>query len=338
VRHLLLRIAFAAAALASPLPARAAPQDPAAPAPDPPASDATERLRLARERWTRLTPEERQAVLRRYEEFRRLPADKRDALRKRLDEMGGREGAALVRRRLRDLRARSPEQVERLRMQAEALRRIEERLGEDLPPRAEERLRSLTPEVRDRMRRRFADRVLAIGREAAQRKYATDEERAAMAAADPVQRKEAIQSFRRRARDQVLAPHRDELAALPPEERRRREFALLEKEFWSGVREQFAEVRAAFLRTALEPGPSNGRQAPPSPEAKERFAREFGVPQESLPWWAPRSLRRAAVLTPPAERDAFLQKVRPELRRIADLPAAEREAALRALLEPLRGR
>ena len=63
-----------------------------------PAAEKAERLVKARERWEKMTPEERDGVLRRFEKWNKLPADQREDLRRRFDEIGGREGAAVVRR------------------------------------------------------------------------------------------------------------------------------------------------------------------------------------------------------------------------------------------------
>jgi len=86
-------------------------------------------------------------------------------------------------------------------------------------------------------------------------------------------------------------------------------------------------------------GGAGGKLA--SDEARERFARDFGVTVESVgPRWA-RVLVATARCTAPAddaEREAWLARLRPALANAAALPPPERDAALRALVRDLRGK
>ena len=313
----LLPIAFALALLAAfPSPARA--QE---------GADRAERLRLARERWAKMEPEDRSRVLRNFEKWRRLSPDRREELRRRFDGLGGRDGAALLRERMKEA---PPERLALLRMQAEAVRRLEERLVEGLPADAAARFAALPEEERERCRRRFARRLLEVGREDMVRRHATEEERRALDGEDPAARRAALQAVLRRTREEVLAPHREDIAKLPEGERRRREFLLMEERFRQGVARRFEEERAALLKAFFRgavPGPGRGL-----------FEREFGVRPEAVgARWA-RPLAHAARALPPEEREAWLGRVRPELLRIAALPEAERDAAMRTLLRSLRDR
>jgi hypothetical protein len=294
-----------------------------------------DRLRGARERWEKMSAEERAAVLGRFEKWRRLPADKREDLRRRFDEIGGREGVALMRRRMEELRRDSPEQISKMRLQAAVLERLWTRFSETLPPKVAERVAALPPQARERMRRRFSKAVVAAGREALNRRYATEAERAAIEGTDAEARAGALASIKARIREEVLSSRREELAALDPAERRVREARLLAENYWTCAREAFREklpeVRAS-LEKALEEKAGNGHGS-----GKDWFFREFGITQEELGVrWAARPLRMALLARRPETRAAFLASVRPELRRIASLPAGEREEALKAFLETIR--
>jgi hypothetical protein len=340
VRLLPLGLALASFAAAAPVAlAQDGPPAPAAAAaPDDEAGrDRPERLRLARERWDRMSPGERARVLRNFERWRALPQERRDEMRRRFEGLGGREGTALLRSQVEDA---SPERLARLRMQSDAVRRLEERLVEGLPSEAAERFAALPEEDRERWRRRFARRLLEAGREDLVRRHATEEERRALEGADPAARRAALAALLLRTREQVLAPHRDALDALPVPERRRREFVLMEERFREGVARRVEEERASFLKALLRPDgpkaepPPNGR--PRLEELRERFEREFGVRPEAVgARWA-RPLAHAARALPPDHREAFVARVRPELLRIAALPEGERDAAMRALLRSLR--
>jgi hypothetical protein len=76
-------------------------------------------------------------------------------------------------------------------------------------------------------------------------------------------------------------------------------------------------------------------------EHRDRFQGDFGVPPDALgsPW--PRILLATARCFAPedrADRAAWFEALRPEVRRIAALPGPERAPALRALVERLRAR
>ena len=286
-----------------------------------------ERLRRAKERWERMSPAEREKMRRRFEEWQRLPPEKREELRRRLESLGGREGAEVFRRRIEDARSRSPEQLERMRFQAEAMRRIEERLLDDLPPRAAERLRAMPPWERERIRKRFTGKILALGREEALKRHGTPEEIAAVRGSDPKARGEALRTFQARMREAVLGPRRAYLGRLPPPERRAREAHLLEEDFWKGVGARLQDVRAGFHRALSEPG---GPAVPGGRNGPDPGGRG-GPEQRAVP-----ALGRAVHLVPKERREEVLAAVRPELRRIAGLPLPEREAALKALLERIR--
>jgi hypothetical protein len=332
------RVLLAAALLlAGSLPARAQDPGPAPAAPAAPAAPDAGRLREARARWDRLPAEEKARLRAAFEAWRALPQERRDEIRRRFERLGGREGAALAARRLEAVRRASPEHLDRLRVQAALVGRLFERVVEDLPARAAERWAALPPEARRKARERFARTVVAFAREAAVRRHATPEERAALEGDDAAARRAAVASLRRRIREEALAPHRAALEALPPEERRAREVRLLEEPIWAAARDRHAEIRAAFARVLLEePGAGNGDRRP-AREFREAFERQFGVLPEALGVpWAVRALLHELRARDAAARESFLAEARPELRRIAALPLPERDAALRRLLEGLR--
>ncbi|HEU4395778.1 MAG TPA: DUF3106 domain-containing protein [Planctomycetota bacterium] len=342
----LVRPALALAALAALAPLARA-QDAAA-GPDAVAvPDAKNRLREARARWDCLGPEERARVLRNFEAWKGLPSERRASLRRRFETLGGADGAAVLREKVEQARKDSPERLARLRLQAEAVRRIEEHLVDGLAPDAAERYRALPEDERAEWRRWFARRLLRLGREEVLRRHATEAEALAARGPDAEARRRALHDVLLRARADVLEPHRAELEGLSASDRRRREFVLMEERFWQGVREGVERVRADFLKSLLRaPGgrePRNGGAGAKlaSDEARERFAREFGVTAESVgPRWA-RVLVATARFTAPAdgaEREAWLARLRPALAAAAALPPPERDAALRAIVRDLRGK
>ena len=307
------------------------PPPPPPPAPPPPEPEAAraERLARARARWESLSPGERDRLLRAYEEWKRFSEEKREALRRRLDDVGGREGAGLVGSRLEEMRRKAPERLARMRMQSQTLERLVERVEKGAPERARKALEALSPEARERVRHRLGHALLSLGREATLQRHATEEEKEALRTGTPERRNETSKAVLRRASEAVLAPRREELAALPEAERRVRRAALLEEAFWNGVRERGEEIRGALGRVLQDPAHGNGRR--PSPELRERFTRSFGVSPEDL--GNPRAVRalvHAASLVPEAEREAFLAGVRRELQRIRALPEPDRDPARRA--------
>jgi hypothetical protein len=294
--------------------------------------DREQRLRRARERWEAMTPGERDEVRRRFEKWKGMAPEEREALRRRLEDLGGRRGAEDARRRLRDLKASDPEHHQRLRVQVAVLGGIWRRFLERLPPEQRARWDALPAETQDRVRAQVLRRFAAAAREIAMETLATPEERAALSSGDEAVRRATMERIRLRFRDAALGPHRAELEALPPEERRVREVRLLEEHRLSFLEDSLPErlprLREAFLRALREPGARDRRAG---------FEAAFGVDAEDL--GSPRAARRlgiALAARPPADRDEFLGAVRPELRRIVALPATEREAAVHALLDRMR--
>jgi hypothetical protein len=333
-----MRWIFSARVLAAAaLVAAAGPRCAAAPAQDAPAArpaqaqaapagaaSRAERLRAARERWGRMSPEERKRIRDRFEAWSRLPAERQKELRRHLDDLGGSEGAEAMRNQIR--RA-SPEQLRRMRVADAEIRRQWTLAVEGLPPRIAERLRTSPPEVQEWRGRQFAKACVALCRDALVGRYATPDERKAVEGSDRAAKRAALEALRRRMQDEVLAPRREELAALPEDERRALAARLVEEHAWHVLREARPD-RVRRLQEIIE-----GREARP---VREWFQRDFGVTEEGLGVpWAGKALMLAAN---PYRRDraALLETLRPELRRIAGLPVAERGPALRALLERVR--
>lgn len=226
-----------------------------------------------------------------------------------------------------------------MRMQAESLERLLDRLVAAAPERARAAYEALPPEGRERARRRLGHALLSTGREAMLAAHATEAERAALRSGDEALVLATTMAVRRRVTEAVLAPHRAALEALPEAERAARKARLLEEAFWEGVRARGEELRGALARVLQEQGRGKGGgNGNGGPEARERFREEFGVdPSEIGNHRAARALAQAARLVPEDRRAAFLEGVRAELRRIRALPEAERGPALRALLERLGG-
>lgn len=314
----------------------AAPQEaPKAPArADDPASRA-ERLRRAQVRWAKMTPEQRERIRGRFEDWQRLPAEKREILRRRFEELGP-EGVGLAHRRLEELRRNSPEHLARMRQKAENLRRLEGGLVEELRPLVRARYERMTAEDRERVRLQLGRALLEMGREQMLRAHATEEERRALREGTPEERRAAQKAVFARVHREVLEPHRRDLEALSPDQRRARKADLLEAALWRRVREErVADIRAAFLKFVQENGAAAGRlQA----EKGDRFRKAFGVgPDEVGDGPAARALMIAAFAEPPERREAFLERLRPEIRRIvAGVPAERRGDEIRALLERMR--
>jgi hypothetical protein len=301
-----------------------------------------------------MSPEEKDRVRARFEQWGKLTQEQRDELRRRLEDMGGREGAAVVRRRMEVIRRASPERLQRMRVQFLVIGAVWQRFLGQLQPPVSDRWNALPAPARERLARRFARGFVEMGREAVVRKYATEDERKALEGTDPPAKRAALESMKRRIREAVVAPHKEELEKLPPEERRVREVRLLETHFWAcaqeGLPEKLPQFRAAFEKALAEGPPAGGRpgregpgipgQGPEGPGralVRGWFLREFGVSPEDLGApWAGKALVRALRLRTPADQPAFLQAVRPELRRIAALPLPQREEELKSLLEGLK--
>ncbi len=362
--RVLARVLLALAAVAGcGAPARA--QDPAPPAPvavpapvqvapgqgpqaAPVDAERAERIRLAKVRWAAMSPDERERARRRFEQWKALSPEQREDMRRRLEEMGGREGAQVVRRRMEDLRKKSPEQIQRMRLQRLIIGGVWQRFLDQLRPPVSDQWAALPAPAKERLARKFARGFVEMGREAVVRKFATEEERTAIEGQDAPARRAALASMKKRIREQVLAPHRDEMEKLPPEERRAREVRLLEEHFWAcaqeGLPDRLPQFRAAFEKALTENPGAGGRAGHEgvNPEGlgrflRTRFQREFGLPPEDLGApWATFALVRALRLRAPQDQPAFLEAVRPELRRIAALPAERREEELKALLERLK--
>jgi len=313
-----------------------------------PADGEGTRLREARARWERLGPEERARVLRNFESWKDLPPERRQALRRRFESLGGADGAEALREKVAETRRVAPERLARVRLQAEAVRRLEARLVEGLAPEAAERYRALPEAEKAEWRHWFARRLLRLGRDEVLRRHATEEEARAARGPDAEARRRALHEVLGRARAEALEPHRDALEGLPPAERRRREFRLMEERFWEGVRAGVERERAEFLRSLLRgrdgrdrspPGAGGGRSI--AEEARERFARDFGVAPDAVgARWARVLVATARLVAPTdrTEREAWFEGLRPALARTAALPPAERDAALRELLRDLRGK
>ena len=199
---------------------RASAQDapPPGPAPAPAASETeaarAERLARARARWDALSPGERDRLLRSYEEWKRYSEEKRDALRRRLEEVGGREGADLVGSRLEEMRRKAPERLAKMRMQSATLERLVDRLVRGAPERARTAFEALSPEAQERVRHRLGHSLIEMGRDAMVQRHATTGEKAALETATPGRKAEIVRAVTQRAAEEVLAPHREELAAL----------------------------------------------------------------------------------------------------------------------------
>lgn len=294
-----------------------------------------ERLRAAKERWDRMSPEERKRIKDRFEEWRRLPEERQKEIRRQFDDLGGREGAEEIRTQI----SRTPKaNLARMRTADAEIRRMWKLAVESLPQKARDRLGSAPPEVQEWRRRQFAKACVAHCREALVEKHATPEERKAVEGQDRAAKRAANESLRRRVMDEVLAPHREALAGLPEDERRARAARLFEEHAWRVFRESRPD-RVRRLGEVLEARdgrpPREGRPGEGRP-GREWFQRDFGVSEEELGVrWAPKVLMLAA---DPYRRDraAVLEVLRPELKRIAGLPLPERGPALRALLERVR--
>jgi len=336
----LLAAALGCAALLFPA-GRAAAQEEPAPSPARDGADRVERLRAARARWATLPTVEKERLRRAFEEWQGLPEARRAELKRRFEDLGGAEGARLVGRTLEDLRARSPERIARMRMQAATLERLVARLVNGAPERARAAFEALDPAERERVRRRLGRAVLEIGRDAMLRAHGTGEDRRALEGGTPEEKRAALRSLQKRISDAVLEPHREELSGMPEEERRAAKARYLEEAFWSGVRGRVEEIRGALGRVLQEAGREREREGSAARRGllvvRDRFHRSFGVAPEALGGHrVVRALVQAASLVPEEEREAFFSRVGAELRRILALPEADRDAALRALLEGLR--
>ncbi len=330
------------------------PSLPRGPAPADAPADRAERIRRARERWAAMSADEKERARRRFEQWKALTPDQREEMRRRLDEMGGREGAAVVRNRMEELRRKSPEQIQRMRFQRLIIGGAWQRFLDQLRPPVSDQWTALPAPAKERLARRFERGFVELGKEAVVRRYATEEEKTALEGQDPQAKRAALASMKKRIRDEVLAPRREELEKIPAEERRVREVRLLAEHFWAcaqeGLPEKLPQFRADFEKALAETppaGPRSGHEGPvregPGAEgpagrlARAWFQRDFGVLPEDLGVpWAGKALVRALRLRPLQDRPAFLQAVRPELRRIAALPLPRREEELRALLERLK--
>jgi hypothetical protein len=289
-----------------------------------------ERLRAAKERWNRMSPEERKRIKERFEEWRRLPEERQKELRRQFDDLGGREGAEQIRTQIRRT---PPAHLARMRTADAEIRRMWKLAVESLPPKARDRLDSAPPEVQEWRRRQFAKACVAHCREALVERHATPEERKAVEGQDRAAKRAAHESLRRRVMDEVLAPHREALAGLPEDERRARAARLFDEHAWRVFRESRPD-RVRRLGAVLEA--RDGRPPREGRQGREWFQRDFGVSEEELGVrWAPKVLMLAA---DPYRRDraAVLEALRPELKRIAGLPLPERGPALRAALERVR--
>jgi hypothetical protein len=312
----------AAAALALLLPAAAVPaQDAPAPAPAPPVlAPALEGSEAASEeflrRWKSLEPDRRERLRRAFDEFRRLPREKQDALRARFRRLGGREGLEAIRRQVETLRERAPEQVARLRRQGEAVRRLEKRLVDALPADLRERLGRLEPDAREWVRRGAMRQALESGRRTLLLEAAAEGE-----------------GLADRVRRHVLGPHAARLATLAPEARAEEEVRLFAEAVWSRVEPRLPEI-ADRLRADLDRTPED-RLA----DGRRRFREAFGADPDDLGApWAARALLHLAALVPAGSRAEATAEIRAGVERIRALPREERAAAVKEALDRWRVR
>ena len=168
-----------------------------------------------RERWERLSPEEREVMRKRFEEFQRLGEDERRQLRDRTKRMHSMERDVRerlprdVRRKLEGLPPKERDELMKELVEQEATDRGR-RMRDKLPREVREQLESASPEERDRLLRDFRERHREEWSKRALRRYGErfelpEDEVRRLQALPREERKQAVLGFRRREMSERFA-------------------------------------------------------------------------------------------------------------------------------------
>lgn len=281
-----------------------------------------EKIAEARERWSRLTEEQRKRILEEFERWRNLSEEERrrreEIFEKHLDGATHEEREELL-ERLRRVKERRD--LEELRRKQERAREVGERFREDLPPEARRRLDALPTEQREMLIGHSIGRMSAILRERFDEEL-TEEERQELQGLRGPARGRRIQELReKRALAGLTATDRERIAALDPAARRTevlRVLARVHEEDLAAARRQAVTEAVELLEL-----PSGERVARIRRARLEAVLAEHGIRDARL-------LDRLSRLPP--------ERIRPALAKLREIAAIEDPAERRRAIAQFRDR